>query len=92
MFLTFEPDLDNVWMNQHVEYLGQRSFSSTVIVQSHRHTTHTGLITLRGPLKCSVKSLTLEVDAKPSDEEMHHVKRPLVVIAVYIAVCIVCCY
>jgi len=39
--LTFELDLDSVKMNQHdddVVYLGQRSFSSKVIVRTHRHT------------------------------------------------------
>jgi len=32
---TFKRDLDNVKMNQKAKYLGQRSFSSKVTVQTH---------------------------------------------------------
>jgi len=38
MTLTFEYDLDRV---KHATYLGQRSLSSKVSVQTHRHTTRT---------------------------------------------------
>jgi len=41
-------------MNQNYKYLGQRSFSSKVIVWTH---THAGTIALRGPLKSSVISV-----------------------------------
>jgi len=36
MTLTFKRNLDGVKMNQHARYLGQRSFYSKVIVQTHR--------------------------------------------------------
>ena len=40
MTLTFALDLDSVKLNQHAKYLGQRSFSSKVIVRidTHKHT------------------------------------------------------
>jgi len=41
MTLTFEYDLDSVKMNQRANYLGQRSFSSKVIVRTHGRQTHT---------------------------------------------------
>jgi len=37
-------------MNQRAKYLGQMSFSSEVIVQTHKHT-HNRPIALPGPLK-----------------------------------------
>jgi len=37
MKLTFKRGLDNVKTNQRAKYLGQRSFSSNVIVWTHRH-------------------------------------------------------
>jgi len=37
MTTTFELDLDWVKMNQHAEYLGQRSCRSKVIVLTHKH-------------------------------------------------------
>jgi len=37
--LTYDLDLDSVKVNQHAKYLGQRSLSSNVIAQTHRHTT-----------------------------------------------------
>jgi len=36
--LIFELDLDSVKLNHHAKYLGQRSFSSKVIVRTYRHT------------------------------------------------------
>jgi len=35
MTLTFELQLDNIKLNQHVKYLGQKSFRSKVIVRTH---------------------------------------------------------
>jgi len=34
--LTFEPDVDSLKLNQQAVHLGQRSFSSKVIVQTQR--------------------------------------------------------
>jgi len=53
--LVFELDLESVETNQHVKYLGQRSFSSLVIVSIDRQT-HVGPIALPGPLKYSESS------------------------------------
>ena len=50
MILTFELDLDCTKLNRHAKYLGQRAFSSKTIVQTQTHT-HSGPITLPGPLK-----------------------------------------
>jgi len=38
MFLTFELDLEMINMIQLVKHLGQRSFSSNVIVRMHTDT------------------------------------------------------
>jgi len=38
MTVTFEPDPERVKMNQYIKDLGQRWFSSKVIVQKYRHT------------------------------------------------------
>jgi len=38
MILTFKLELENVKMNQRAKYLGQRSFSSKVIVRTPGHT------------------------------------------------------
>jgi len=38
MTLTFELDLDGVTVNQRAKYLSQISFSSRVIVRTHRQT------------------------------------------------------
>jgi len=35
MTWIFEPDLDKIKMNHHAKYLGQWSFDSEVIVQTH---------------------------------------------------------
>jgi len=48
MTLTSEPDLECVKMNQLAKYLGQRSCSSKVTVQTD---TNTRPIALPGPLK-----------------------------------------
>jgi len=36
--LTFELDLDSVKMNQRAKFIGQKSFSSNVVVQTHGRT------------------------------------------------------
>jgi len=41
MTLTCEPDLDKIKVNHHANYVSQRSFCSTAIVQTHTHTHHT---------------------------------------------------
>jgi len=53
MTLTFELDLDVAEMNQRAKHLGQRSFSSKVIVWTQTHT-HTRPIALSWPLTWSV--------------------------------------
>ena len=53
MTLTIEDDLDNVNVNHHAKCVGQRSFSSKIIVRIHRHT-RSGPTALSGPLKWSV--------------------------------------
>ena len=47
MTLTLEHDLDNVKMNQHAKYLGQRLLSSKVIVRIHKHTTYCSIWTTK---------------------------------------------
>jgi len=57
MTLTFVFDLNSVKMNSQVKYPGQRSFSSKLIVQIHKHTdakTYSGPIALPEPLNWSV--------------------------------------
>jgi len=57
MTVTFELDPQGVKMNQQAKYVGQRSFSSKVIVRRHRHTdTRTGTrpIALPRPLVIGV--------------------------------------
>jgi len=50
--LNFEHDLDNMNAYQLAKKLGQKSFSSKVIVRTHSYgKTDTGLIALPGPLK-----------------------------------------
>jgi len=44
MTMTSELDLNRVKMNQHVKYLGQRSFRSKVIIRTHTH-----------PIECSIR-------------------------------------
>jgi len=41
MAMTFERDPDNVNVNKHVKYLGQRPFSSTVRTQRQTNTLRT---------------------------------------------------
>jgi len=36
--LTFKLELDSIKKNKYIKYLGQRTFSSKVIVQTHRYT------------------------------------------------------
>ena len=51
MTQNFKVDLDNVKLNQHAKYLGQRLLILKVIVQTH---THIGPNDLPRPLKCLV--------------------------------------
>ena len=51
MILILEFDLDRVKENEHAKYLGQMTFVSKVIVQTHRHS---GPSALPGPIKWSV--------------------------------------
>ena len=56
MTLTLKNDLVSVKTNQHVKYLGQRSFSLKAIVWTLRHT-HTGPTTLPRPLAKAVEEI-----------------------------------
>jgi len=54
MTLTFNLDLESIEMNQDTKYLGQRSFNSEVIIQTHTQTDkYTQLIVQPGPVKWS---------------------------------------
>ena len=55
MTLTFELDPDNVKLNQHAKHLGQRLWSSKVIVRTYRHTRIVP-IALPGPLDGNKRS------------------------------------
>jgi len=54
MTLTFELNLDSIKMNQFSKYLGQKSTTSKVIVETPRHA-HIWPNALPGPLKLLIK-------------------------------------
>jgi len=56
MSFTFELDLDNVSLNQHAKYLGQRWVGSHTHTHTRTHTHATDTRTLLFPLWCGLSS------------------------------------